>query len=106
MRQEPPAISTSEFLETLASVHDWKKTLVEKWNRFDTYRPFPVTKADTLAWLSQFHGMKHVPFTVDNFLTMLNVWFQEGLDTFDPEKVHPEAFVKDVGKLQHFLEQH
>ena len=89
-------------------VHDWKDTKVQQWNRFDTYRPFPATKEDLFGWFKNFKDMKHTPFSVENFLTSLNVWFVESSEVeLKPEEVvHPESFLTDLGKLQGFLEQH
>lgn len=108
LRREPPPITTEEFLETLAfCVHDWNDTMVSRWHRFDTYKDFPVTKEKRLEWFETFRKMKHTAFTVENFLTSLNVWFQESReDDNEDEVVHPESFLTDAGRLQAFLEQH
>lgn len=47
LRREAPAITTDEFLGTLAfCVHDWNDTTVSKWHGIDTYKNFPVTKEE------------------------------------------------------------
>ena len=108
LRREPPSITTDEFLESLAfCVHDWKDTTVSRWHRFDTYQTFPVTKEELFEWFQGFREMKHTAFTVDSFLTSLNVWFQESSgEENEVEVVHPESFLMDAGRLQGFLEQH
>ncbi|CAL1167068.1 unnamed protein product [Cladocopium goreaui] len=107
LRREPPPITTEEFLESLAfGAHAWDNTLVSKWHGFDTYSSFPVTKDEIFEWLCNFRKMKHTAFTVEHFLTSLNVWFHESSGDDEQEVVHPESFLTDVGKLQGFLEQH
>jgi len=107
LRREPPPITTEEFLESLAfCVHDWNGTLVSKWHRFDSYSSFPVTKDERFEWFHNFQKMKHTAFTVEHFLTSLNVWFHENSSDDGQEVVHPESFLTDVRKLQGFLEQH
>jgi hypothetical protein len=47
LRRGAPAITTDEFLDTLAfCVHDWNDTTVSKWHGIDTYKNFPVTKEE------------------------------------------------------------
>lgn len=105
--REPPPITTEEFFESLAfCVHDWNDTLVSKWHRFDSYSHFPATKDKLFEWLCNFPKMKHTAFTVENFLTSLNVWFHESSGDDEQEVAHPDIFLTDVGKLQGFLEQH
>eukprot|EP00435_Cladocopium_sp_Y103_P025755 s2256_g6.t1 len=107
LRREPPPITTEEFLESLAfCVHDWNGTLVSKWHRFDTYSSFPVTKDERFEWFRNFQKMKHTAFTVENFLTSLNLWFPGSRDDDEQKVAHPESFLTDVEKLQGFLEQH
>jgi hypothetical protein len=55
----------------------WDDSLQIDWLTFDGYSSFPVTQDDKFEWLCNFRKMKHTAFTVEHFLTSLNVWFHE-----------------------------
>ena len=78
-REPPPPITTEEFLESLAfcGYDHWDDSLQIDWLTFDGYSSFPVTKDERFEWFRNFRKMKHTAFTVEHFLTSLNVWFHE-----------------------------